>query len=106
MYILVSDFFEIDYRYYLKLEIRVVCREFLAFKNLIFMKNTINKYLKLEFLALYVHIYSLICDLGISINTYSNFKMCVVLGEFLAFKYVFIDFIIQNLSLICISEIF
>ena len=32
MYIIASDFFEKDDKYYLKLEIHVVCREFLAFK--------------------------------------------------------------------------
>ena len=32
MYILASDFLENDDKYYLKLEIHVVCRNFLAFK--------------------------------------------------------------------------
>ena len=42
MYILASDFFENDDKYYLKLEIRVVCWDFLAFKytfNVFFEAN-------------------------------------------------------------------
>ena len=49
MYILASDFFEKDDKYVLKLEIRVVCREFLAFKYvfIVFLRNKLNDYLYL-----------------------------------------------------------
>ena len=35
MYILASEFFKKDDKYYLKLEIRVACREFIAFKYVV-----------------------------------------------------------------------
>ena len=43
MYILASEFFEKDDKYYLKLEIRVVCREFLAFKHVVIVFSETNQ---------------------------------------------------------------
>ena len=48
MYILASDFFEKDAKTHLKLEISVVCREFLAFKYvLIYLTFKSDDYLYL-----------------------------------------------------------
>ena len=48
MYILASDFFEKDYKYVFKLEIRVRCSEFLAFKYVfLFFRNRSDDYLYL-----------------------------------------------------------
>ena len=39
MYILASEFFEKDEKYILKLEIGIVCREFLAYKFFFFFRE-------------------------------------------------------------------
>ena len=44
MYIKTSNFFEKDDKYYLKLEIRVVCRKFLAFKYVFIIKKKKKSY--------------------------------------------------------------
>ena len=51
MYVLASEFFQKDNKYYLKLEICVVCREFLAFKYvfIFFSRNKSDNYLYLYF---------------------------------------------------------
>ena len=47
MYILASDFFEKDSKYYSKLEIRVVSRAFLAFKWGISTNICLKKYISI-----------------------------------------------------------